>query len=142
MTSLLCLYVIPSFIHLLKILTYVVSNTSVHPTIVVRDDDADPSSNILLPTISITFPPPSLPAPKTLVAVPLTKQIFISRLHPDTSIDDVKARVQSKIPNALITVDNYSQQFVVKKFWPNDLLFKGFTPHKRSRPTVSVSLTS
>jgi len=82
-------------------------NTSVYPSIVFNDDYAGPSSNIHLSTISNTLPVPSLPAPisNPLVAVPLRKQIFISRLHPDTSIDDLKAYVQSKIPNGLITVE-------------------------------------
>jgi len=137
----------------------IVSNKSIYPSIVVSDDDAGPSSNILLPSISNTFPPPSLPAPKPLVAVPLRKQIFISRLHPDTSIDDVKAYVQSKFPSALIAVDKFKFSFArdissfklnvppelfpticCKNFWPNDLLVKEFTPHKRSRPTVSLPI--
>jgi len=74
-----------------------IASSSLYPTIVVNDDDAGPSSNIN------QLPAPSLPVPITLfvavplVAVPLRKQIFISRLRPDTSIDDVKAYVQSKI---------------------------------------------
>jgi len=137
-----------------------ITNTSVYPAIVVGDDDAGPSSNIHLPN---TLPAPYLPEliPKPLVAVPLRKQIFVSRLHPNTSIDDVKAYVQSKITNALITVDKFKfsfsrdissfklnvppellQLFVVKNFVVKhfDLLIKELTPHKRIRPTVTLPI--
>jgi len=130
-----------------------IASSSLFPTIVVNDDDAGPSSNIN------PLPAPSLPVPITnpLVAVPLRKQIFISRLHPDTSIDDVKAYVQLKIPNAPITIDKFKFSYTrdissfklnvppelftticCNKFWPNDLVVKEFTSHKRSKPNVSV----
>jgi len=125
-----------------------IASSSVFLTIVVNDDDA-----III--IINPLPAPSLPVPITnpFVAVLLSKQIFISRLHPDTSIDDVKAYVQSKILNAPITIDKFKFSYTrdisslklnvppevftticCNKFWPNILVIKEFTSHKRSKP--------
>jgi len=71
-------------------------------------------------------------------------------LYPDTSTEDVKAYVQSKIPNALITAEkfifSYARDISPLKltvppelfiticgyiFWPNVLLIKEMTPQNK-----------
>jgi len=123
-----------------------IASSFAFPTIVVNDG---PPSNPL--------PTPSLPVPITnpFAGVPLRKQIFIFRLHPDTSIDDVQVYVQSNVSNAPITIDKFKfsstrdissfklnvppelfTTICCNKFGPNDWIIKELTSHKRSKPYV------
>ena len=133
--------------------------TAVCPSIVINDDEAGPSSKIVKKSVRSpgdSFHTPR-PAPKPLLAVPLRKQVFVSRLHPDTLAEDVIAYIQSKIPNSIITVEKFKFKYsreissfklnvppelfdtiCCSSFWPQDLLVKEFTFKTKSRPTVSL----
>jgi hypothetical protein len=116
------------------------------------------------PTLVVTSPSPvpnkapkTVPNTKALVVVKPKKLVFVSRLAPDTSIEDVKTYIQSKISVTNVVVEkfkfNYSRDIASFKisipadnfqsvcsgtFWPPDLIVKEYSPKQKSRTAVSL----
>ncbi|KAH8283714.1 hypothetical protein KR044_002849, partial [Drosophila immigrans] len=96
-------------------------------------------------------------APKPLVGVPPMKQIFVSRLAPDLTSDDVKAFIIAKIKNANPKVEKfkfaYDRQIASFKinvppslfeticspsFWPEHLVVKEFKAKVKNRTPIGL----
>ncbi|KAH8388812.1 hypothetical protein KR215_000936, partial [Drosophila sulfurigaster] len=117
----------------------------------VEEIQPSPSSVEIVSAVTIEeLPPaPTSVVRNTLVAVPPLKQIFVSRLSPDTTSDDVRAYIKSK-SQARVKVDKFNfsyereissfkisvpaEQFSLmcsKEFWPEHLLVKEFVAKKK-----------
>ena len=68
-----------------------------------------------------------LPTDQLIVVAP-RKTIFVSRLHPDTTVDNLRTYIKTKIPNL---PDNGIKIFKFNKSQPRDISsFKIITPAK------------
>ncbi|XP_058985094.1 uncharacterized protein LOC131805650 [Musca domestica] len=100
------------------------------------------------------FPMP-LPTDQLIVVAP-RKTIFVSRLHPDTTVDNLRSYIETKIPNLpdngikilkfnksqprdissfkIITPAKLFNLIVNRTFWPDGLLVKEFVFRERTNP--------
>jgi hypothetical protein len=98
--------------------------------------------------------------PKPLVGIPPRKQIFVSRLAPDLTSDDVMAFIQAKIQAAEIKVEKFKFSYerdvssfklcvpndcfnhiCTPDFWPAHIVVKEFeAKKKKNRPPIRLTL--
>ncbi|KAL9925421.1 uncharacterized protein ACN2A1_013052 isoform 1-T3 [Glossina fuscipes fuscipes] len=122
--------------------------------------------SIFSPTLNspIVNPPPIPSNDLCLTAVPPRKAIFVSRLAPETSVDNVKSYLAAKVPSVnlkrvsifkmapsqsraissfkiLVPTEN-SDMLLNKSLWPVGSLIKEFIPRDRPRNTKADSLVA
>lgn len=137
---------------------------------VVKKRTGRPKSNKAPPPVTITAGSPvnleptgdSTPAvpplvSRPLVGIPPMKQIFVSRLAPDSTSEDVMAYIQAKISDATIKVEkfkfSYDRQVASFKinvppehfattsspsFWPEYLVVKEYKPKIKNRIPIRL----
>ncbi|KAL9883440.1 uncharacterized protein ACN427_010777 [Glossina fuscipes fuscipes] len=112
------------------------------------------------PTVN---PPPVPNNDMCLTAVPPRKAIFVSRLAPETSVDNIKGYLATKVPSVnlkrvsifkmapsqaraissfkiLVQTEN-SDMLLNKSLWPVGSLIKEFIPRDRPRNTKAIVLS-
>lgn len=141
------------------------SSPSVKTPVEVQSSEVTPNNPQIPPSIIICAPEN---APSTsnndLIVVAPRKSIFVSRLHPSTSVDNISNYIKSKIQNVLdndynilkfnssiprdlssfkITVHSKLYDLMLKdSFWPDGTLVKEFEFRKRRNFVKPITLPS